>query len=696
MLSAVPIARADDYDCSRDENGAWVVEGLPGGENLVVNGDFETPTANKSYYEVVAAGRRWGSWLVGGSGGIDVVRLWESASGSQSIDLNGTPGMGSISQVLDTVPGKSYLLRFAMSGNGYAQNEPAVKTMQLWWNGALLDTLSFDTTGQTLDDMGWIYHTYQLPAATRPNAELKFASTTPVSAYGPAVDDVKVLDPAAAPNVLANDSAAGGSLSALLVEGPSHGTLVLHDDGTFAYVPRAGFTGVDTFTYRASDGQLQSEPATVSISVISTNDPPTAENDSFATDEDAVLVVEAAASLLTNDADPNGDALLAVLAEGPLHGTFGLNDDGTFTYVPDTDFNGTDSFTYRTSDGQSESNLATVTISVHPVNDVRGTVFEDVNENGSRDEGELGLEGYTVYADQNENGALDQGEVAVLTGPDGGYAFAGLVPGEYTIRQVHRENHFPTVPADRSGFAISVDSGDLCSGLDLGNLIVAAEAITSLPPGFPPGMLHGLDATGGDLWFSFVAEREGRIMVRANSASVQLTLYDAEGYQVFTESDGRGNQELLHQPVAEGQVFYLRISSAEFTHRKLNVSLHVLPPADRGQRLLAREHDRRGDSKFPRVADSREAQRGDRTASEACPVEPTAGGPVASGFVVRARMSDAIHARADFTGTLGESIHDLLAENRRCGKRSSQARDDRAGLFDAVHGSAQPASVGPF
>ena len=650
MLSAAPIARPDDYGYSRDEDGAWVVDGLPGGDNLVVNGDFEVPTASRYSYKVVAAGETWGSWRVGGTGGIDVVGMWEDASGNQSIDLNGSPGKASISQTLHTVAGKSYLLRFAMSGNGYLQNEPAVKTMQVWWNGELLDTLSFDTTGHTLDEMGWIYHTYELPAATKSSTELKFASTTPLSVYGPAVDDVKVLDPDEAPSVLANDSDADGdSLQALLLQGPSHGTLTLGDDGTFAYVPEAGFTGADTFTYRATDGQLLSDPATVTISVTSTNDPPAAGNDSFAVDEDAVLVVGATASVLTNDVDPDGDSLSAVLGEGPSHGTLSLNDDGTFTYAPDADFNGTDAFTYRATDGQLESNLATVTITVNPVNDVRGTVFEDVNGNGIRDEGEPGLEGYTVYADQNGNGLLDQDEVAVLTGPDGQYAFAGLAPGEYTIRQVHREYHFHTVPDDRSGFTLSVDTGDLLSAGDFGNWIIGADEITLLPPGFSPRMLHGLDPTQGDLWFSFAAERDGRIMMRGNSDSVQFTLYDAEGYEVPTESDGRGHRELLHAPVTEGQVFYFRISSEEAIDRKVNVSLHSLPPTGSGHKLPADKHD--GDGKhhghdkpgkldkenFKRGVDAHRAQHDDQAEANAFADPPNAW----------ASLIDAVHDSAN-------------------------------------------------
>jgi VCBS repeat-containing protein len=107
------------------------------------------------------------------------------------------------------------------------------------------------------------------------------------------------------------------------------------------------------------------------IGTITDNDPPpnttpTAEPDSYATEEDTVL----SANVLSNDSDPDsGDTLTAVVVNGPTNGELDLNADGSFTYTPNADFNGTDSFTYRASDGSADSNVATVTITVTPVND---------------------------------------------------------------------------------------------------------------------------------------------------------------------------------------------------------------------------------------------------------------------------------------------------------------------------------------
>src|SRR5205085_2425852 len=62
------------------------------------------------------------------------------------------------------------------------------------------------------------------------------------------------------------------------------------------------------------------------------------------------------------------DALTAVLVSGPAHGALTLNADGSFVYTPDALYHGADSFTYRASDGTALSGLATVSLSVTPVN----------------------------------------------------------------------------------------------------------------------------------------------------------------------------------------------------------------------------------------------------------------------------------------------------------------------------------------
>jgi VCBS repeat-containing protein len=171
----------------------------------------------------------------------------------------------------------------------------------------------------------------------------------------------------AAPGVLANDADPDGDpLAAVLVSGPSHGMLTLNGDGSFTYTPDPHYNGADSFTYKASDGTLDSNVATVSLTVNRVNHAPVAVDDSYSTNEDTQLN---GSSVLANDTDVDADSLTAVLVSGPAHGTLSLNSDGTFTYSPAADFSGSDSFTYKANDGQLDSNVATATITVNAVND---------------------------------------------------------------------------------------------------------------------------------------------------------------------------------------------------------------------------------------------------------------------------------------------------------------------------------------
>jgi VCBS repeat-containing protein len=175
-------------------------------------------------------------------------------------------------------------------------------------------------------------------------------------------------------DVIANDiDVDGDALKAVLVAGPAHGAVVLNADGTFTYTPAGNYNGPDSFTYKASDGTLTSNTATVSLTVTAVNDAPVATDDSYAVAQDAPLDVPPA-GVLANDLDVDGDALSATLVVGPRNGTLTLNADGSFRYVPNAGFTGTDEFTYQASDGSLTSNTATVTLRVAPAGNTEGKV----------------------------------------------------------------------------------------------------------------------------------------------------------------------------------------------------------------------------------------------------------------------------------------------------------------------------------
>lgn len=178
-------------------------------------------------------------------------------------------------------------------------------------------------------------------------------------------------------SVLGNDiDPDGDMLTAQLVQGPGSGSLVLSKDGTFIYTPAQGFSGTDSFVYRAFDGTAWSAAATVTIVVPAPNLAPVALADAYAIAEDGVLSVPAAQGVLANDSDPDGGSLTARLITGPANGSLSFAADGSFTYSPDANWFGTDSFTYVAHDGEEESAPTTVVLTVTAVNDAPRAVGE--------------------------------------------------------------------------------------------------------------------------------------------------------------------------------------------------------------------------------------------------------------------------------------------------------------------------------
>jgi|GEM_PF-6131431 len=155
----------------------------------------------------------------------------------------------------------------------------------------------------------------------------------------------------------------GDSLTYSLVNGPQHGTVSFNADGTYTYTPNADYNGADSFTYKANDGTVDSQPATVSLTINPANDAPVAGNTAATTAEDTTLHGSVTAT------DVDGDSLTYSLVNGPQHGTVAFNSDGTYTYTPNADYSGTDTFSYKANDGSLNSNTGTVNLTVTPVND---------------------------------------------------------------------------------------------------------------------------------------------------------------------------------------------------------------------------------------------------------------------------------------------------------------------------------------
>ncbi|MBI4138043.1 MAG: tandem-95 repeat protein, partial [Candidatus Wildermuthbacteria bacterium] len=172
----------------------------------------------------------------------------------------------------------------------------------------------------------------------------------------------------AAPGVLGNDTDADGNLLSVATPmpatGPSQGTLAFNSNGSFTYTPSANFNGNDFFTYKANDGVLDSNTATVSIIVTAVNDLPAAADDGpYSVFEEDVYELSAP-GVLANDTDTENDALSAFIAEDAKHGAAWLGFEGLLSYKANDGWNGEDSFAYRAYDGTEFSNLAYVRFAV--------------------------------------------------------------------------------------------------------------------------------------------------------------------------------------------------------------------------------------------------------------------------------------------------------------------------------------------
>jgi hypothetical protein len=163
-----------------------------------------------------------------------------------------------------------------------------------------------------------------------------------------------------------NGSAANVGTEITLASGA---LLTVNSDGSFTYVPPPNFVGEDTFTYRATDGIVVSNEATVTITVLDVNVAPVAVDDAYSMQLDDVLLIEPAPGVLGNDTDPDGDVLTAVLVDEPAPGgILSLDADGGFTFTPLAA--GTFTFTYDACDRADPADpdrlcdRATVTITV--------------------------------------------------------------------------------------------------------------------------------------------------------------------------------------------------------------------------------------------------------------------------------------------------------------------------------------------
>jgi len=148
----------------------------------------------------------------------------------------------------------------------------------------------------------------------------------------------------------------------MLQDLPTYGTL----SGTapnLTYTPDEDYNGDDNFSFLVNDGTVDSEAATIDISVTPVNDSPVAVEDIANTKQNRMVTI----NVISNDTDVDGaiDSSSITIILSPSNGSIAINGDGTVSYTPTSDFIGTDAFTYTVQDNNGAlSNEAMVTITV--------------------------------------------------------------------------------------------------------------------------------------------------------------------------------------------------------------------------------------------------------------------------------------------------------------------------------------------
>jgi Ca2+-binding RTX toxin-like protein len=412
------------------------------GTDLIVNGGFEDISESGNYN----GGTDWGyrnndKQIVGWTNVNRIEQHLDNHGGVHAkdgkfwidLDSSGQAQRNKLGQdVVGVETDATYRVSFSLSDSDNARYDDGVTVL---WNGEVIfsglppqtsagwTTLSLDVVGGSgngsnrlefvdtgvsdswgagvaLDDVHFVKIAHQ-------------GDTPPTNAAPDAVDGqaAGLVNTLVTGQLMASDPDAGASPIFSLGQGPSHGTVLVYTDGTYRYTPTAGFTGEDSFTFVVNDGRGGKDTATLSLTISPPNAAPVAGNDAgLGTDYGTALTI-AAATLLANDTDANGDVLTILSVSNGVGGTVSLDDDGNVVFTPTDGFEGDASFSYTISDGKGGTATANVVVTVapQPQADV-GTPGDDVLMGTSRDDVMLaGLGDDEVHGGAG-NDTIDGGE----------------------------------------------------------------------------------------------------------------------------------------------------------------------------------------------------------------------------------------------------------------------------------------------
>ncbi|HIF9229710.1 TPA: tandem-95 repeat protein, partial [Photobacterium damselae] len=315
---------------------------------------------------------------------------------------------------------------------------------------------------------------------------------------------------------------------------PENGSVTINSDGSWEYVPNPDFNGEDSFTVVVDDGNGGTDTITVTVNVTPVNDAPVGENVTTETQEETAVTGQ----LTATDAD--GDNLTFKPGSDPTNGQVTVNPDGSWEYVPNTDFNGEDSFTVVVDDGNGGTDTITVTVNVTPVNDA--PVGEDVT---TETQEETAVTGQLTATDADgDNLTFKPG-----TNPEN---------GSVTINADGSWEYVPNPDFNgEDSFTVVVDDGN--GGTDTITVTVNVTPVNDAPVGenvsaetpedtAVTGQLTATDVDGDNLTFKPGTNPEnGQVTVNADGSWEYVPNTDFNGEDSFTVvvDDGNGGTDTI-------------------------------------------------------------------------------------------------------------------------------------------------------
>ncbi len=343
--------------------------------------------------------------------------------------------------------------------------------------------------------------------------------------------------------------------------------------GIYSYTPNPDATGTDSFTFKANDGLLDSNIATVTVNITAVNDAPVASAGTLATNEDTV------AGGILSASDVDNDPLTYSLVNNASQGIVTITDSatGAYSYTPNANVTGTDtdSFTFKVNDGQVDSNTATVTITINPINNAPVAN----NDSASVDEGQS-VNINLAINDTDIEAPVDLTSIVIATVPSNGTI---VVNANGTVDYTHDGSE--TV-SDSFTYTI-LDTGGTVSNSALVSLTVIPQNDAPLATSVSISIfnnepvtvtLDAIDADGDPLEYSLVSMPSQGTLALTN-ASVDTFTYtytpniDATGIDSFTYSVNDG---LLESNIATVTIQFLEVAAVTGESAPSGGSLNLL------------------------------------------------------------------------------------------------------------------------